>query len=224
MNPLRDFAEGFIKDDGKNRWLLHAHSSVWQTANRVAGLSDAFAEVIELQPLGPEALAQAILARHSMSGYELRFDGDPGLSFQLRTLFRSSAEAANRPQEAWFAALHDSTGGLLNDALRLWMAAIIQVDEARGVVVVGDLPEGPIEAMRSLPDQDLLTLRQIARQGTMRVDTHSWLFRTSLVASQAHLGHLAHLGLLEPRGDCYALSDHLRGSISRVLRDRGWSE
>ena len=224
MAPLRAFARGLVRDDGRNRWLVHAHTPVWRFANRVAELQDAFAEVIELEPLSPSSLAGAILARHGMSGYQLSFVGDPGLGWQLRTLVRRDGGPTDREREAWFSALHAATGGLLNDALRLWMASIAQVDEQKGVVIIGDIPEGPLEALRSLPDDDLLTLRQVARQGVMSVETHAWLFRTSNVTSEAHLGHLAHLGLLVDDSHGYAVADHLQGPVSRVLVERGWSE
>lgn len=223
MGPLRAFARGLVRDDGRNRWLVHSHTPMWRFANRVAELSDAFADVVELEPLDTEGMANAILARHAMSGYDLRFVGDPGLAWQVRALLRPGS-TENRSREAWFAALHSTTGGLLNDALRLWMASIVEVDEKTGAVVIGDIPEGPLEALRGLPDDDLLTLRQVARQGAMSASTHAWLFRSSLVAADAHLGHLAHLGLLERSDDGYALSAHLQGAVARILDERGWTE
>jgi len=222
MDPLRAFARGLVRDDGRNRWLVHVDTPLWAFADRVSELEDAFAEVIELNPLSVDSLAEAILARHAMSGYELQFEADPGLNWQVRALFRPSTEATDRGREAWFAALHAATGGLLNDALRLWMASILRVDEDKGLVVIGDTPPGPLDALRQLPDYDLLTLRLIARQGVMDVGVHAWLFRTSEVSSEAHLGHLAHLGLLRRTDAGFTVAPHLKGAVIRVLAERGW--
>lgn len=224
MKPLRAFARGLVRDDGRNRWLVAAPTPLWAFANRVAELADAFAEIIELEPLDANDLAQAILARHSMSGYALRFEGDPGLGWRLRQLLRPSAHPDDRPREAWFAALHASSGGLLNDGLRLWMASISAVVEDKNEVVVGEIPPTPIMAIHDLPDQDLLTLRQVGRQGVMDVPIYAWLFRTSEIAAEAHLAHLAHLGLLHRTEAGYAVADHLQGTVGRVLKERGWTE
>jgi hypothetical protein len=224
MNPLRAFTRGLVRDDGRNRWLVHADTPVWRFANRVAELQDAFADVIEISPLTPDGLAQSVLARHGMSGYTLEFQGRPNVAAQIRTALRPAADPAQRAREAWFFQLHAATGGLLNDALQLWMASIAHVDEERAVVLVGDVPEPPLGALRSLPDDDLLTLRQVARQGVMPVTTHAWLFSASEVRAEAHLGHLAHLGLLSRSEYGYAVAPHLRGPLSRVLAERGWAE
>ena len=119
-------------------------------------------------------------------------------------------------------AIEQLSRGLLTDALRLWMASIVRVDEDKGHVVLGEIPEGPLDALRQLPDHDLLTLRLISRQGEMSVTTHAWLFRNSEVSSEAHLGHLAHLGLLRRGKVGYAVASHLNGAVSRVLEERGW--
>jgi Kef-type K+ transport system membrane component KefB len=224
MEPLRAFTRGLVRDDGRNRWLVQADLPVWRFANRVAELQDAFADVIDITPLTPEGLAQAILARHGMSGYSLEFQGTPSLAAQLRAVLRPAADPSQRARDLWFHELHAATGGLLNDALHLWMASVAHVDEDRSVVIIGDVPTPPIGALRALPDDDLLTLRQVARQGTMPVATHAWLFSASEVRAEAHLGHLGHLGLLCRSEAGYSVAPHLRGPLTRVLAERGWTE
>lgn len=224
MKPLRTFTRCLVRDDGRNRWLVHAHTPMWRFASRVAELSDAFADVIEIDPLSSEALARAVSARHSMSGYTLEFQSRPGLGWQIRSLFRTSTDPDQRRREAWFLELHNATGGLLNDALYYWMASIVHIDEDRAIVVIGDVPAPPIDAIQQLPDYDLLTLRQVARQGVMPIACQAWLFNASQVRAEAHLGHLAHLGLLISTEHGYALAPHLQGPIARVLRNLGWAE
>ncbi|TVQ91321.1 MAG: hypothetical protein EA397_09675 [Deltaproteobacteria bacterium] len=224
MKALRAFTRGLVQDEGKNRWLVQAHTPLWRFANRVAELQDAFAEIVEIQPLPPKALAQALTARHSMSGYTLDFQNRPSLSWKVRSLLQPSNHGVDREREAWFLQIHAATGGLLNDGLQLWMASIAHIDEDRGVIVIGDVPSPPLAALRQLPDDDLLTLRQVTRQGVMTVECQAWLFCSSLVKAEAHLGHLAHLGLLVRVPQGYAVAMHLQGPLARVLAERGWTE
>lgn len=68
----------------------------------------------------------------------------------------------------------------------------------------------------------MLTLYQVARQGWMDARVLASLFRTDPTTAEAQLGALAHLGILERKGTVWRIAVHLRGSIYRLLRERGY--
>lgn len=220
--PLRRLVESIVEDDGKSGWLVHADMLVWQYASQAAPLEDAFPEVVRLRPLDPSELESAVLARHALSGYGLNIEA-PGRS-QFERLIARQASRVRRPYEAYFRTLHEASGGLVRDALRLWLASIEKVDDATDFVHVGPVPTAPVVALRRLPQSLLVQLYQIARQGWMNAEVHAWLFRTDPTTAEAQLANLAHLGLVDHDGEerVYRIAVHLRGAVVRALQERRW--
>ncbi|MBK7759453.1 MAG: hypothetical protein IPI35_24270 [Deltaproteobacteria bacterium] len=124
-------------------------------------------------------------------------------------------------EERFFERLHQASGGMLGDALRLWMASVVDVSVDRNDVVMGAVPPTPLMALRALPDEVQMTLRQVARLGRVSARSHALQFRREEPDSEAFLNRLAHWGLLERRrsGD-YVFSPGLAGPLYRALRER----
>lgn len=222
-DPLRRFVEGVVADHGRSRWVVEAEAHSWHLATRMAPVGDAFPEVVEIRPLNTEELADAILARHAMSGYRLHFEAEADIGWQVRHLLTRANSREDRRQQAWFATLHAATGGIIHDALQLWMTSVRRVDDEAGSVHIGPVPQPPLAALASLPEDVLLTLRQTLRQGWMTPDQHAVVFRTDHATAVSHLARLAHWGLMEEHEGFYFLSGHLAGAVHRVLRRRGWA-
>ncbi|MCP4807062.1 MAG: hypothetical protein GY913_26540 [Proteobacteria bacterium] len=222
FEALRCFAREVIDDDGNNAFVLSIDPSVWAYADRVVSMRDVFPHRLELGPLDPDSLRRALLGRHRMSGYGLRFaETDAHLGQWLRRA-TSRGGADERIEEHYFEDLFEATGGLLSDALRLWMASVIEVDTQNDVLVLGDVPAAPLASVRALDDESLLTLRQLARQGRIDVSLHARQFRRDPDHSGADLSRLAHLGLVRrTRRGRYALAGHLAAALRVVLRERG---
>ncbi|MBW2460669.1 MAG: cation:proton antiporter [Deltaproteobacteria bacterium] len=220
--PLSRFVHGVICDGGRNSWLLYGDRLVWQVACQAAPIAEAFPEVVDVAELAPAELEAAVLARHGLSGYGLNFEPRADRT-RLEEIFARSASRIRRPYEAYFRALHDASGGLVRDALMLWLTSIDEVDEAADFVRVGAVPKSPEAAVRALPEEVLLNLYQVARQGWMNATVQSHVYRVDVPAAEARLARLAHMGLLEARDNgAYRIPAHLRGPVYRVLKTRGW--
>jgi hypothetical protein len=222
--PLRRFCEGVVTDNGRNMWIVSTDASVWAFARNAAPLEDAFPEVVRLQALSISELETALTARHAMSGYTLHFEPPIDVRWQLADLFSRTSDVQERRRQLWFKSLHEACGGLVRDALHLWMASITDVDEAKGVVTVGPVRDVPHRHLEALPRPVLLTLRQLMQQGWMDAESLGFVFRKDEVEAEAHLAHLAHLGLLERDEGRYQVAEHLRGATWRVMTDRRWTE
>jgi Kef-type K+ transport system membrane component KefB len=219
IEPLRRFVAGVVADAGRNAWLLRADSLVWDFAATLSPIRDAFPTVVDLEPFDVEQLEAAVLARHGMSGYELAFGAaaQGGFAWEL-----SRRLLGNRTRQAWFRDLHEASGGLIRDALQLWMASVNKVDEDGSVVRMGPVPSPPLAALRQLPEDALLTLWQISRNGWTDPDIHASLFRTTREQAEAHLARLVHWGLLHSSEGRYRIVVPLRGAVVRVMEDRRW--
>ena len=219
--PLRRFVSGVLDDGGKNAWLVQADQIVWGHATQLAALADCFSEVVNLRPLASAELEAAVLARHGLSGLGLAFAA-PAADTPIGEWLVRHTSRIQRPYEAFFRSLHEASGGLVRDALRLWLAAIERVDETGDFVRLGSVPPSAQAAIRRLPEDVMLTLHQVARQGWMNADVHGHLFRVDRTTAEAQLARLANWGLLSEKGGNYRITLHLRGAVYRVLAERGW--
>jgi hypothetical protein len=218
FDPLRHFVSGIIEEGGRRRWLAHAAVLFWNFASTVAPLRDAFPEVIELDPLNEHELQAAVMARHRLSGYEHSFDRSDGSP--IEGMFARGASRIRRPYDQYFHELHEATGGLVRDALRLWLASIRGIEDE--VVHVGPIPASPYARVKRLSDDIMVNLYQIVREGWMDAAGQARLFRLDRNTAQAQLSRLAHLGLLEERDGSFVIAVHLRGALGRVFAERGW--
>lgn len=218
FEPLRRFVKGIIEEGGRRRWLAHAAVLFWNFASTVAPLRDAFPEVVNLEPLTEQELQAAVIARHRLSGFEHVFDRGDGSP--IEGLFARGASRIRRPYDQYFHELHEATGGLVRDALRLWLASIRRIED--DVVHVGPIPSSAYSRVKRLPDDILVNLYQIARQGWIDAAGQARLFRLDLNTAQAQLSRLAHLGLLEEREGAFVVAIHLRGVLGRIFAERRW--
>ncbi|MEZ4240681.1 MAG: hypothetical protein R3F59_31920 [Myxococcota bacterium] len=223
--PVVRLVEGLLADAGRNAWLLVGDVAVWRWLCQATALDEVTTTVVELAALTEEELERAVLARHGMSGYDVVFDADEDLGWQVQHLVLRGEDRERRRRRAWFRTLHHASAGVLQDALRLWMAAILEVDDERARVRMGAVPRPPLTRLGSLPEDVLLTLIEATRQGWTAEAEQARLFRVDRAEARAHLAGLRHLGLLVPAGDGEQLrvAPHLRGPLHRVLRRRGWA-
>ncbi len=218
FDPLRRIVKGIIEEGGRRRWLTHGAVLFWNFASTVAPLRDAFPETIRLDPLSEQELQAAVIARHRLSGFEHSFDRGDGSP--IEGLFARSATRIRRPYDQYFHELHQATGGLVRDALRLWLASIRGIQD--DIVHVGPIPASSYARVRRLPDDILVNLYQIGREGWIDAAGQARLFRLDVNTAQAQLSRLAHLGLLEEREGAFVVAVHLRGVLGRVFAERGW--
>ncbi len=221
--PLRALVEGVLADRGRNGWIISTERPVWSYAKRVMPLEDIFCERFTLGALSVEELRNTLLLRHAMSGYRLHFQRPAGnLGWWLKDLLTRKDAEEELHERHFFEQLHTATGGILSDALRLWLASITGIGSSTDTITIGGLPEPPLEPLRKLPLDDLITLRQLARQGRITAEDHAQQFRTEPSWSAGYLTRLEHKGLLQRVDDrCYRLAPDLAGAIHQVLRERG---
>ncbi|MCK6507667.1 cation:proton antiporter [Myxococcota bacterium] len=219
---LRHFVAGVVETSAEVGWLVSADRPVWAYANRAVPLGDAFPERIDIDLLDSEGLRRAILSRHAMSGYKLQFRRpEDNLAWWLREALNPRARELALYERHYFEALHHDCGGVLRDALRLWMASITTIDPSADTVWISSPPAPPIRALRELPDDVAIALRQVARSGRITAENHALQFQVPVAMSRALLARLTHWGLLQAHeDDSYTFRDEVAGAIYRVLRER----
>jgi len=225
FEPLRVFLDGVLEDRSQNAWILAGETSAWEYASHHMPLKDVFPHQLDVHKLTVSELRQALMNRHSMSGYGLRFaDADTSTLWKLKRHIYKGLQDVEPNEAKFFEAIHREAGGVLRDAQSLWLASASVLDEEREELIMGGAVSTPLSACRKLPEEMLLTLRQVARQGRLTAQEHSMVFQYSETSSEALLNRLTHLGFLKRHSSgWYRFTKNRAGLIYRTLRDRGYT-
>ena len=222
FEPLRHLVDGILEDEGENAWVLSADPHSWAFACSVVPLTDLFPGTLKLQTLTATELRQVLMNRHAMSGYRLRIGrSDGNLGQMFRDTIRGRRGAEERFEETYFELLHEATGGVLRDALHLWMASVTEVDPGSDSISIGEVPESPVHALRELSETDLISLRQLCRQGRLDAANHADSLHMDPQNSAGELARLQHWGILTRTRHGFVVQDHLLGPLRRVLIEKG---
>lgn len=222
FEPLKHLIHGIALDQGRTAFVALFEPALWHFTNRMGHLESIFAEKISMRQLTADEIETALIARHNMSGYALEFEAGTDLAWHIADLLARDEDPHRRRQAAWFRTLHEASGGIMHDALRLWMASVIDVDENNGVLRIGPVQRPPVARIRRLPDDALLTLRAVKSQGSTTVEEHARQFQVTVKDAETHLAALLHAGLLECVEGRYHVARHLKAPIATVLEGRGW--
>ena len=223
LAPLQRLADGILADRGKNAWLVSCETSSWRYLQHHLSLDGVFPEQMQAGRLDQEALRRSVLSRHGMCGFVLNYqEMESSLIWRLSNKLRKKNAVENANEAQIFEALCRESGGVLRDALALWLSSVKNYEPATDTITLGKPPILPIQQLANLPQEGLLSLRQVARQGRLNAQEHATHFQLHPIASESKLAQLAHWGLIE-RTDAgfYQFTPQLEGCIYRVLHQKG---
>ena len=211
--------------EGRQPVVLSASPEGWSLARRLSSLGGVVGVTIAPEPFDVAELREAVLGRHAMSGYSVRFDVEALLGFRLRRLLERSEQRDRSDQLAWFTHLHSRSGGRLSDALRLWMLAVQHVDEEAGELRVGPIPPGLPHPLGDLDDPTLLLLRRALHGSGIAPDALARTAGMTLAEARGRLAALSARKLLEadPTVEgAFVVPAHLESPVRDAIQARGW--
>lgn len=200
---------------GSMLWIVACNQRAFSLLNRAVNLADGFSHRIDAASVSREALRQAILVRHNLSGLRLRFLVSPG----RRPAFeRLTARLRRRrdPEALFFERLAEESGGVFRTAFELWLG---QVGTIRaGVLDVQPLTEPDIgDLIDELDQYDLFSLVATMQHGSLTPEEHARVFQQRPAQSRAELDELLSRELIEP--DPLRPGARIRPSANRVARE-----
>jgi hypothetical protein len=213
MDLLNQFL-AFVDASGDHiLWLVSIDQYAWQYLDRVHDISRHFAFRIETGSLSPQELEGAIMARHRVTGYRLRFvelEGD-------------GAENQGALRDQFFKHLSEACGGNVFAAIFYWLRAIERVEE--DTLVIASIKEPHLQVLQGLSPKDMLELAMIIEHGGLSVDLYARIFKASTPEALSELNRFAHLGLLNMVGDdhrtSFEVNPVLYHPIAMALKERG---
>ena len=204
-------------------WIISMRKYAWLYLNSALRIADSFTFVVNTENLSGPDLEQVILARHQVSGFDLRFLPDEVI--EQRRSYRRASELERRAmlRRAYFEALSKASEGNILAAIFYWLKSLLKVE--RNELVVRPLAELRFDFLRDAPVEQLLTLSMLIQHGNLSAAEHAQIFGALPEESLAMLTYLANINLLtrdlsEDGIEQFAVNRVIYIPLTRELRAR----
>jgi len=175
-------------------WILVLNQHAFRFLHAAVKLGDSFSHRLNAASASPEAVRDAILVRHHLSG--LRFV-PPVSQRSPWTRLRRRVRGDGDPEQLFFAALARESAGVFRTAFELWLGQIDSVQA--GTLVMRPMAAPDVDAViEALDSDDLFTLAAIAQHGSLTPEEHATVFRRNPATSRAELDDLLAREIIEP--------------------------
>lgn len=176
-------------------WVLVLNQHAFRFLHASVKLGDSFSHRLNAASATPEAVRDAILVRHHLSGLRLRFV--PPASQRSRwARLRRRIRGEGDPEQLFFAALARESAGVFRTAFELWLGQIDSVQA--GTLVMRPMAAPDVDAViEALDTDDLFTLAAIAQHGSLTPEEHAAVFRRNPANSRAELDDLLAREIIE---------------------------
>jgi len=179
-------------------WLGGVTHSAWQLVEAVEPTAISQVDVFDIQPLGPEGLREAVIARHRRSGLPVTFsEPTTGRRLLRRRLRRMRDPAAYEAllENDFFDQLHRASSGDLRLAIFQWIQA---ADFGSGDGVTLTSPSRPdFGLLDTLSLTQSFSLKALLEHRTLTLDEHDAIFRLPRQESYQILESLGNRQLIE---------------------------
>ena len=199
----------------KQSWLIVIDPYVWTMLSKRFLLSNFLTHTWSIPALSREELAEALLARHQLSGFEIQY---PNVTLWDRLITVNDEDAKKR----FFSYLHQKSEGDVHEAILLWLSAIQSIQEDIGQLVMVHQKHNLSAVLHSLSVSQLMLMRQILLYGWIDVSLVQTFFCCPQEKAEAWISYLYKAELIYPKNNNWHLVPRVRFSLIAVLKERGW--
>jgi hypothetical protein len=204
-------------------WIVSMRKYAWLYLNSTLRIVDSFTFVVNTENLSGPDLEQVILARHQMSGFDLRFLPDEVIEQRRKYRRASAPERQALLRRAYFEALSKASEGNILAAIFYWLKSLLEVE--RNELIVRPLAELRFDFLREVAVEQLLTLSMLIQHGNLTAAEHAQIFGAMPEESLAMLTHLSNINLLtkdvsEDGIEQFAVNRVIYIPLTRELRAR----
>jgi len=173
-------------------WILVMNTHAARLLERAVQWQGYFSHTVNSMSVWREDLERAILQRHNLSGLKLAF-----APTRQGGGLRKRIGVEIDPQESFFDALYEQSGGNFRSAFELWQSSVERVE---GGTIHMQQPLSPElgRLRKQMRQEDHFTLLSILQHGSLTPEELSQVLREPEKLSGMRLKRLAALGLVEP--------------------------
>lgn len=204
-------------------WIISMRKYAWRYLNSALRIADGFTFVVNTENLSGPDLEQVILARHQMSGFDLRFLPDEVITRRRHYRRAPEPERQEALRRSYFEALSKASEGNILAAIFYWLKSLVEAQNNE--LIVRPLAELRFDFLRDAPVERLLTLSVLIQHGNLTAAEHAQIFGFTTEESLVTLTHLANFNLLtrdlsEDGIERFAINRVIYIPLTRELRAR----
>lgn len=177
-------------------WILVASRVATPMLNAALSLNRIVAVQINAAAVKEETLRNAILQRHNLSGFRLRF-APPPLSDLRVTKLQRILGVERDPADLFFESLYLESQGIFRSAFELWQGSVQQID--CGTLVMKQPLRPEYGRLRTDVDlTDVFAIHAIAQHGSLTAEETAEVLDMEVARSRRILDRLQDMDLIEP--------------------------
>lgn len=196
-------------------WILSINQVAFKFLDAAVGLSQIFSHRIDAARASEEALRQAILVRHRLSGLRLQFAPAPETRKGLVELLTSKLQRPLDAEGVFFQSLARESSGIFRTAFEIWLSHIERIEG--GICYLKPIFHRDLTPITDyLQQSDLFSLVAVMQHGSLTDDEHAKVFSQTRVESRSALDRLQAFELIEP--DPFHPGYRVRPEAIRIVR------
>ncbi len=196
-------------------WIVVTNQIAFRFLDASVSLGQSFSHRINAASAARDALRDAILLRHNLSGLRLQFTLPPEdrtLLNRVRNRLRGQAD----PEKTFFDQLATESAGVFRTAFEIWLG---QIEAAQaGALLMKPLAAPDLTpVIAELDSDDLFTLVAVLQHGSLTPEEHATIFQKNLAASQSQIDELLAREIIEQDPNRFGF--RVRPEALRVVKE-----
>jgi len=176
-------------------WILVVNQVSFKFLDATVRLGESFSHRLDAASASRDALRQAIMLRHNLSGLRLQFGLPPSenpFRGRIKALFRGQVD----PEASFFDTLAKESAGVFRTAFDIWLGQIERVES--GLLYMKALVSPDLSPLiRALDVTDLFTLVAILQHGSLTPEEHASIFQKPVMTSLSQIDGLVAREIVE---------------------------
>lgn len=165
FETLKTLLKIMSRTNKKIFWISSCHTYTWHYLDKTLDISDFFGYINFLEGLKDEQIVQAILKRHQMSGYNIRFEAPPEIRLSRKYRRLSDTEKQDYLKNQFFLSLNRFAKNNLSLALIYWLRSTKGVEG--NVISFGFINPLNFGFLEAISTQKITILHAMLLHGTL---------------------------------------------------------
>ena len=204
-------------------WLCTCTRYAWDYLDKARQLSDYFEYVVPLEPINTEQLREAILKRHRVSGYSIKYAAPAEILARKKFQKLSDEDKQVYLENEYFNDLNRLTAGNFSIAQLYWLRSTQQV--INDTITIGSLKTMDFSFTKAIPLSQMLILHALLlHDGLTEAQFQEMSERKTGRLTATHLGlmQLRDDGLVVKRDQMYTINPLLYRQIVQLLQTKNF--